>query len=480
MKKVVIIGGGVAGLAAAYRFQEEHGAGDIECTVLEGSDRFGGKICTLYENGFTLERGPDSFISQKPWALELCKKIGLGDELIGTNPTHTKTFVYLGGKMVTLPDGLSLVVPTKFLPFAFTQLFTIPGKIRMGFDLIIPKRRSKEDESLASFMRRRLGEEALQRMAQPMMAGIYAADPETMSLHSTFPMIAQTEQKYRSLILGMLAAKAKRAAATGNSQPKGYTPYTFFVTLKRGLGSMIERLVERSPDILFKKNARVSKFSRKEDRWEIVLESGETLTADAVIVATPANVTARLVQDVAPKVTELLEQIPFVSTAAVTLAYKKETFPHNLRGFGFVVPNSEGRKITACTWVSSKFAGRVPEGYVLLRSYVGGALNEERAEKSEAEILEMVESELQSIMGFSVKPEFAKVFQYKKGNVQYRVGHGKLVESIYAELKGLPGLYVAGSAYNGIGIPDCVRDGTRVAESVIQHLRGVEADKTPG
>jgi len=482
MKKMIIIGGGIAGLAAAYRIQEEHdaGQGDIECTLLEGSDRFGGKIHTIRENGFVIERGPDSFISQKPWAIELCKKIGLEDQLMGTKPDNPKTYVYLNKKMVTLPDGLTLMVPTKFLPFAFSPLFSIPGKIRMAMDLFIPKKNGHEDESLASFVRRRLGEEALQRMAQPLMCGIYSSDPERMSIQTTFPMFAQTEKKYRSLILGMLAAKRARMKAAPPTK-NNYTPFTFFVTLKNGLSSMIERVVERSPNIQFRTHARVAALRRaKGGKWEVELENGEILTADVVLATIPANATARLFEPVAPHVAEQLDKIPFVSTAAVSLAFKKDTFEHPLNGFGFVVPYSEGRKISACTWVTSKFAGRAPDGHVLLRSYVGGALNEPYAEQPEEDIYKTVLGELQDIMGFKSEPEFYKVFQYRKGNVQYQVNHGQLIESVYNELKQFPGLFVAGSAYHGVGIPDCVLNGTRTAESVLRHLRGVEVEKSHG
>ncbi|CAI2719010.1 protoporphyrinogen oxidase [Nitrospina watsonii] len=483
MKKLVIIGGGIAGLAAAYRIQEEYdaGHGDIECTLIEGSDRFGGKICTLRENGFVLERGPDSFISQKPWGIELCKKIGLEDELMGTRPETPKTYVYLNKKMVTLPDGLTLMVPTKFLPFALSPLFSIPGKVRMAMDLFIPKKMGQRDESLASFVRRRLGEEALQRMAQPLMCGIYSSDPETMSLHSTFPMFAQTEKKYRSLILGMLAAKRQRMNAAPPSVPKkGYTPFTFFLSLRNGLGSMIDRIIERSPDIAFRSGTRVHSLVQKDTHWELELDNGERMKADAVVVTTPANVTAKLFEPVAPRAAELLGKIPFVSTAAVTLAFKKDTFKHPLKGFGFVVPYSEGRKISACTWVTSKFSGRAPEDYVLLRSYVGGALNERYAEQPEEDIYKTVLGELQDIMGFKNEPEFYKVFQYKKGNVQYHVDHGQLIESLYNELKQYPGLFVAGSAYHGVGIPDCVLNGTRTVESALRALRGEEAEVPHG
>ena len=253
MKKIIVIGGGIAGLAAAYRIQKEISAGTpLECILLEGGERFGGKIATERSEGFVVERGPDSFISQKPAAIQLCQQLGIGDRLVGTNPGAPSTYVYTGGKLLTMPDGLSLMIPTKFLPFAFTPLFSLTGKIRMAFDLLIPKKVGEADESLASFVRRRMGEEALRKMAEPMLAGIYASDPETMSIGSTFPMFVETERKYRSLILGMLARKK---AMLLNASKRPASNHTLFMTLKNGLGEMVEAVIKKSPDIQFKSEA---------------------------------------------------------------------------------------------------------------------------------------------------------------------------------------------------------------------------------
>ena len=345
MKKIIIIGGGIAGLAAAYRIQEEikHNA-QVSCTVLEASDRLGGKIHTIRRDGFILERGPDSFISQKPAAVELCKKLGIDDHLMGTKTEHPKTFVYLNNKMVTIPDGLSLMVPTKFMPFVTTRLFSWPGKIRMGLDLFLPRKRGNADESLGSFVRRRLGTEALERMAQPLMSGIYASDPEEMSLNASFPMFAQVEKKYRSLVLGMLAQKRKRSAAPAPPTPKGYKPFSFFLTLKNGLSEIVESLIEQSPDISFRTQAPVESLQKNNNGWKVGLKSGEELEADAIILSTPANHTARLIEDWAPGIAARLDQVPYVSTAAVVLGFDRNQFAHPLRGFGFVVPHIEKRK----------------------------------------------------------------------------------------------------------------------------------------
>ncbi len=485
MKKVIIIGGGIAGLAAAYRIQEEIEKGaPIACTVLEASDRFGGKIHTLRRDGFIMERGPDSFISQKPAVIELCQRLGIDDHLMGTKTDHPETYVYLNNKMVTIPDGLSLMVPTRFTPFITTRLFSWPGKIRMGMDLFLPKKRGNSDESLASFVRRRLGTEALERMAQPLMSGIYASDPERMSLLASFPMFAEVEKKHRSLILGMLAQKRRRATAThspqgasGNNSKRGYKPFSFFLTMKNGLSEIVETLIEQSPDIQFRTNAQVNALEKNGKGWNVRLKSGEELEADAVILSTPANLTARLVEDWAPGIAARLDQIPYVSTAAVVLGFDRNRFAHPLRGFGFVVPHIENRKITACTWVSSKFPDRAPDDRVLLRAFVGGAVNEHLAEQDAETIKQQVREELRDIMGVHEEPLFCEVFQYKKGNVQYRVHHPQLVSEIEKELADYKGLYLAGSAYKGIGIPDCVKNGTENAQAALKFL-GLEAESS--
>ena len=412
MKKIIIIGGGIAGLAAAYRIQRKISEGaNLECILLEGSDQFGGKISTEKSDGFVIERGPDSFISQKPAAMQLCKQLGLEDRLTGTNPNSPKTFVYTGGKLVTMPDGLSLMIPTKFLPFALTSLFSLPGKIRMALDLLIPRKDGDSDESLASFVRRRMGEEALSKMAEPMLAGIYASDPEKMSIGSTFPMFVETERKYRSLILGMLARKK---AMLINAGKRPHTSHSLFMTLKDGLGEMVDAVIKKSPNIQFKSGAKVAALEKKKDGWNAKLENGSECQADAIILATPGSITAKIIKPIAPDSAELLDRIHYVSTATVTLGYKKEGFSHSLDGFGFVVPKAEGRSILACTWTSSKFPHRAPEGYVMLRCYLGGALQEEIAEKDVETLERLVRNDLQEIMGIKETPIFCKVFKNNK------------------------------------------------------------------
>ena len=365
------------------------------------------------------------------------------------------------------------MVPTKFMPFITTRLFSWPGKIRMGMDLFLPRRRGNSDESMASFVRRRLGTEALERMAQPLMSGIYASDPETMSLGATFPMFQQVEKKYRSLLLGMLAQKRKRATAPPTR--KGDKPFSFFLTMKNGLSEIVDTLIAQSLDIQFRNNAPVESFRKQGNGWQVCLKSGEELEADAVILSTPANLAARLLEGWAPSIAARLDQIPYVSTAAVVLGFDRNRFAHPLRGFGFVVPHVENRKITACTWVSSKFPGRAPDDRILLRAFVGGAVNEALAEQDADTIKQQVRQELREIMGVTEEPLFCEVYPYKKGNVQYQVHHPRLVSEIEKDLVDFKGLYLAGSAYKGIGIPDCVKNGTENAAAALDFL-GLKAE----
>ncbi|MEE9257930.1 MAG: protoporphyrinogen oxidase, partial [Nitrospinaceae bacterium] len=256
-------------------------------------------------------------------------------------------------------------------------------------------------------------------------------------------------------------------AQGNNSNP---SQYTLFMTLKEGLGEMVDRLIEKSPRITFRTGARLNKLSRQDDKWKLDLDGDETLEADGVILASPANISACLLEPSAKKIADLLNRIKYVSTAAVTFAYKKEGFSHSLDGFGFVVPRAENRKIMACTWTSSKFPHRVPEGHVMLRCFVGGALQEELAEQDEASLEEMVKNELREMMGISETPVFARVFKNEKANVQYQVGHGSLIDQVNGELASMPGMFLSGSAYTGIGIPDCILNGARAAESALQYL----------
>jgi oxygen-dependent protoporphyrinogen oxidase len=374
-----------------------------------------------------------------------------------------------------MPDGLSLMIPTKFLPFALTSLFSLSGKIRMALDLFIPRKVGDSDESLAAFVRRRMGEEALNKMAEPMLAGIYASDPEKMSIGSTFPMFVETERKYRSLIIGMLARKkallvSANTDVTMNTGKRPTTSYSLFMTLKEGLGEIVDAIIKKSPDVQFKSAAKVAALEKQNHGWHISLANGSECHADAVIIATPGSITKKIIKPIAPDLAELFERIHYVSTATVTLGYKKEGFSHPLDGFGFVVPKAEGKSILACTWTSSKYPHRAPEGYVMLRCYLGGALQEEIAEKDAETIQTLVRNDLKEIMGIKETPVFCRVFKNHKANVQYHVNHSEIIDSIMENLKKFPGLFLVGSSYRGIGIPDCIHSGNQAAEATLEFL----------
>ncbi len=473
MKRVVIIGGGIAGLAAAYSLRE-HSDAPFEILILERKDRLGGNIRTERANGFLIEGGPDCFLSEKPWAMELCKRVGLGDELLPTNEQNRKTFVLSRGKLHVLPEGVILMVPTKILPLATSSLISIPGKIRMALELFVPKRKGQGDESLGDFVRRRLGTEALEKIAEPLVAGVHAGDPETMSVRASFPKFVQLEEDYGSLIKGMLKkmellkSTHKGAAPAGSPKKK----VTMFMTLKNGLGALIEALQERvssSKDTSISTGVNVSGVERKGDAYEITIEGGEKITADAVVIAAPAYAAASLVKfdkDLSGK----LLTIPYVSTATVSIAFRKKDVKHPLNGFGFVVPKVEKRKIMAATWTSVKFSHRAPDDSVLIRCFVGGSKDTSLLGASDEVMVKTVRQELKDIMGIDAEPVLSRVFRWMNSMPQYTIGHEDRVAWIDERVAKYPGFYLVGSAYHGIGISDSVRYGEIVAKKALHHI----------
>jgi oxygen-dependent protoporphyrinogen oxidase len=469
-KRVVILGGGITGLSTAYHLQEQIRDERLTATVslLESDQRLGGKILTEVRDGFIIEGGPDSFISQKPWAMELCHKLGLSAHLERTNTHQTQTYVFNNGSIIPLPNGLMLLAPTRLMPFLKTPLFSWPGKLRMGLDLLLPSKKADEDESLAGFVRRRLGQEAVDRLAGPMMAGIYAGDPERMSLKATFPQFAEMERNHRSLTLGMLA----RRRETMESGPRSAgPPPTMFMTLRGGLIELVDTLTRRLDRVELVTGRKAVGLRREGGRSRLTLSDGMMIEADAVVFTTPAYVTAELIEPLDPSIAQELRGIPYVSTATVSLAYRKEGFGHPLNGFGFVVSDGQNRKIMACTWTSTKFPHRAPADHLLLRCFVGGARQERLAQLPEEELVRMVREELRDILGIAAQPVLARVFRWDRANPQYEVGHLDRVARIEKALASHAGLVAAGAAYRGIGIADCIRQGQEAAARVVASLR---------
>ncbi|MBI5563011.1 MAG: protoporphyrinogen oxidase [Deltaproteobacteria bacterium] len=477
-KRVVIIGAGIAGLSLAWSIREHQKPGqECEVLILERKDRPGGNIRTEKTGGFLIEGGPDCFLSEKPWAMELCKRLGLGDELLMTNEERRKTFVLSGGRLHELPEGVILMVPTKMVPLATSSLISIPGKIRMALEFFVPRRKEKGDESLGSFVRRRLGQEALDKIAEPLVAGVHAGDPQTMSVRASFPKFVALEEEHGSLIRGMLKRMAlarsthKTPAAGGPERKK----VTMFVTLRGGLGTLIETLCERicrSKDTALRTGVSVTGVTKKDGGWQVSIEGGGGIEADAVVIAAPAYAAASLLRKADAQLADRLLTIPYVSTATVSIAFKKKDVRHPLNGFGFVVPKTEGRRIMAATWSSVKFNLRAPDDSVLIRCFVGGAKNNDLVSLDDDVMTRMVREELREIMGIDAEPALTRVFRWKDSMPQYTIGHEERVAAMEERIARLPGLYVTGSAYHGIGISDSVRNAEITAKKALHYLFG--------
>jgi oxygen-dependent protoporphyrinogen oxidase len=472
MRNIIIVGGGISGLAAAYHIQE-HLPKDAQpptCTLMDDQKRLGGKILTERHNGFIIEAGPDSFITQKPWALDLCKKLGLTERLIPTNQEQKKIYVYAGGRLHPLPEGLVLMVPTRLVPFLTSSLISPLGKLRMAMDLFIPARKDTGDESLADFARRRLGQEALDKIVEPLMAGIYVGRAETLSLASTFPRFMDLERQYGSLIRGLVT---KRGETARKSKAGEQSPLTLFMTLKGGIGEIVEALVTKLDRIQLQVGKRVREvrpLKQTGTAYEVKMEDGHTMTADGIILTTPAFVTANLVEGFNPSLARELRQISYVSTATISLAYKRPECKHPMDGYGFVVARNEGRKIMACTWTSTKFSDRAPKDYTLIRCFVGGEGQESNVDLDDQTMVQMAQEELKATMGIDARPVLTRVYRWRQANPLYTVGHLDRMAAIERLLQQHPGLFLTGSAYYGVGIPDCIHEGTRIAQQTLEFL----------
>jgi oxygen-dependent protoporphyrinogen oxidase len=465
----IIVGGGIAGLAAAHRLQEISRERELPLrfTLLEASGRVGGTLRTEHRDGFLLELGPDSFISEKPWALALCRRIGLESELIGTRDEHRATFVVHNGKLELLPEGFMLLAPTKFSPLLCSRLFSWPGKLRMALDLVLPRGPQQDDESLGSFVRRRFGREVLERVAQPLIGGIYTANPDHLSLAATMPRFLQMEREHRSVIAAMWKASRHRPQEAKNASG---ARWSLFVTLRSGMQTFVDTLTARLSLGHIRQHCVVSQIQREGEHWRVDCGDGNPLLADGVILATPTFHTAPIVRTLDPQLAEHLATIRYSSAVTVNLAFRRDQIPHPLNGFGFVVPHIENRKIIACSFSSIKYAGRAPESHALLRAFVGGSLQEELFSLDDAAMEQAVRQELATFLGIHTAPLFVQIARYPRSMPQYQVGHLHLVDTIEKQMAKHPGLALAGSAYRGVGIADCVRSGEAAAESVVKQI----------
>jgi len=468
MKTVAIIGGGITGLAAAFYLQREAQARgqEVRCTLLESQARLGGKIITDRTREFTIEGGPDSFIVDKPWCLQLCHDAGLGDDLIPSNDLQRKVYVLRKGRLVEFPTGFRLTVPTELMPFVLSPLISPLGKLRMLGDLVIPPRRDKGDESLATFIRRRLGAEALDRIAGPLLGGIFVSDPERLSMDSTFPRLQAMEREYGSLIRAGRAVRnlpppTPKLRAAGNAM---------FNSLKHGMGSLVDALT-RQIQAEVRLQTPVAALRREGGRYTLFLgpSGSEQLQVDAVIVTSSSRQAGALLGEAHPRLAALLNGIRFVNTTTVSMAYLLDDIPDErpLDGFGVLIPASEQRRLIAVTWASTKFRHRAPAGCVLLRAFVGGYRDEALATLPEEELLTMIRQEYESLFGITQAPMFHRVYRWPQANPQYDVGHLERVAEIEREASSWPGLVLAGSSYRGVGMPDCINGARQAVERVL-------------
>lgn len=472
MKRIAVIGAGIAGLSTAYYLYKlsQQAGKPIQITLLEKEQRMGGSILTEEVDGLLMEGGPDCFISEKPWALRLCRELGLEGEVIGTNQEFRRTFILWAGRLHEIPEGFMLLAPTSLRPFVTSSLFSFLGKLRMGLDLVIPRKSSEEDESLADFVRRRLGREALERIAEPLVAGIHAGDPETMSLKSTFPRFIDLERGYRSLIWGMRQRKKQFATISAS--------YTMFITLKQGMEGMILALTNALlPDCCSTGQEvigieRIAGTTTQKPGYRLGIKGQKrTLEADAVVMATPAFSAAELLQDMDNVIARHLNTIPYCSTATINLVYERSQIRHPLDGYGFVVPRLEKRNIMAATFNSVKFSGRAPRGKVLLRCFVGGAKNEAIVSWGDARLLAAVRGNIEEILGIRGEPQLTRIYRWKRSMPQYTLGHEERLARIEQGVLKLPGLFLTGSAYRGIGISDCIHQAELTAEQCLKFIK---------
>ncbi len=463
--KLTIIGGGIAGLSAAYYATKKNP--DAQITLIESSNRWGGKISTdrvTFDDGtFIIEGGPDTFLATKPYATALCKELGLGDRLHGTNPNQKNTYVLHHNKLEPLPDGLAMMIPTNVQAILKSRLVSWFGKARMGFDFLQPAKSLNGDESLGTFVSRRLGREAYENLIEPLMSGIYAGDGDQLSLASTFPYLRDLEIKHGSLARGALKMRAQsNGKAVQGSRSAFLTPTT-------GLAEIVEAMIRHLQDngVKLHLNTSVSQISKIDSRYIVKLEDDSIFDSDSVILATPTYVSGTLLASFDPKLASVLQSIPYASTATVSLAYRESDLPKPLDGYGYVIPRREGRRALACTWTSTKFPHRAPEGYALIRVFVGRAGQD--IPWNENELLELAYEELKLTLGITADPILSRVFMWDKAMPQYNLGHPEILKRIDAALENRPGLALAGNGYRGIGIPDCIHSGELAVEKIINH-----------
>ncbi len=507
-RRVAVIGGGIAGLAAAHRLVEldPH----CELTLFEAGPRLGGVVSTVHEDGFQVEQSADNFITTIPWGLDLCKRLGLSDQLIGTNPAYRRTFVVRRGRLHRLPDGFLMMAPTQLWPLAVTPILSPLGKLRAAMEYFIPPRAGDADESMAGFVRRRLGRESFERLVEPLVSAVYAADLEKLSVLATLPRFREMERDFGSLVRAMRhqmknrpkttcgagvspalaagAAAPQNADVTAAPQSESGARYSMFVTLRDGLSSLIEAIASRLPSGAVRLNTPVTGIERCETGWRVsvakpqaanlqisdihisdlqISDFESSFSFDSLILATPSPVSAALLQPLDAALAAELASIEHSGTAILSLGFRDEEIGHPLDGMGAVVPAVEQSPILAVSFSSRKYAHRAPEGKTLLRVFVGGARRPEVAAMSDAELTPLVLDELTRLLRIRGEPCYRNIARWPGTMPQYYVGHNELVARIESRMAALPQVALAGNAYHGVGLPDCIHGGEVAAERIL-------------
>jgi oxygen-dependent protoporphyrinogen oxidase len=462
MTRIAIIGAGISGLAAAFTLEEPRRAGKLEYTIYESSPRLGGVLRTEHIQGCLVEAGPDSFITEKPWAADLCRTIGLGDQLIGSNDADRKTYILVHGRLIPMPDGLMFMVPTKILPTGFSPLFSWTTKLRMAQELLHPPRAvdTDEDESVAALVERHYGAEMVDRLADPLLSGVYGGEAASLSVRAVLPRFAEMERSHGSLGRAMLAARKKMPRPASQPAPP------LFTSLKNGMQQLVETLVPKLNQPSLLTNTLVDSIQPEAGGWKISagLKSDHF---DSVILAVPALAAARILSLCSPELSGELASIGYSSSITVGLGYDRNVRQSLPPGFGFLVPRSEGKRLLAATFVHNKFPYRAPDDRALLRCFFAGPNAESIWQLSDDAIIAIVRNELQQILGLRATPLFARVYKWKSAMAQYGVGHLDRLERIERLRQQLPRLALAGNGYTGIGVPDCIRSGREAAKQTL-------------
>jgi protoporphyrinogen/coproporphyrinogen III oxidase len=459
MKRIAIIGGGIAGLSAAFYLEKARRAGaDLQWALFEKSDRLGGVIQTERHDGFVIEAGPDSFLSIKPDAARVCQELGLGDQLIPSNDASRKTYILVKGSLVPIPHGLEFMVPTRIWPMATTPLFSFSTKLRMAAEVFSSARKDPGDESVGDFVRRHFGQEMVDRVAEPLLAGVYGGNAERLSIRAVLPRFADMERQHGSLVRATLKAKAQ----VRSKAPAGSKPQPLFTSLKNGMQQMVEALTATLPQASIRMGQQNLSLRPVNDDWQIE-SAGISERFQAVLLAAPAPAAAGLLRQFHPALIEGLARIEYTSTAAVALAYDQAELPP---GHGFLVPRSEGRKMMACTFVHKKFSHRAPGDKKLLRCFFSSSRMPDLLTHSDEVLQQFARQELKEILGLTAEPKFARTFRWDRAMAQYETGHLDRVAEMEKIIAAMPGFHIIGNSFHGIGVPDCIKSARLVVEQI--------------